>query len=107
MSTGSIDAGKASFLSVTGATCLTSANSALIGILFQSTGTAALQLWQGVTATGAANQLSGIIRGYVTAAAATVNTALYYPFPAIALGGITVNVGGSADPALTLFWKPT
>ena len=97
------------YVTVTGATVITSANAQIIGILFQSTGTANLQIWAGTTATAtsAGVPLSGVIRAYPTAADATVNKAVYFPFPAYASGGITINMGASADPRLTLFWNPT
>ena len=100
--------GKAQQFTATGASCITSANAYIIGILFQGTGTGTLQLFAGVTATSTASgsPISQTIRAFTTAAAATVNSAVYFPFPAYASGGITVNVGASADPAITLFWSP-
>ena len=97
--------GKASTVAVAGATCLTSANAYIIGILFQGTATNTAQIWAGTTATGSGN-LSDIIVANGTTGAATVNPATYYPFPAYASGGITINVGGAQDPAITLFWNP-
>ena len=96
--------GKASYFATGGATCITSSNAAIIGVLFQGTATGTLQIWAGTTATGA-GALSGIIRAFVTGAV-TMQSAVWYPFPANASGGITINVGTSADPSLTLFWNP-
>ena len=91
------------YSTVAGATCVSSANCAILGILFQSSGTGSIQIWSGVTATGS-TALSGTIYAYRTAAAATANGALWLPFPAYAAGGITINHGGADDPKLTLFY---
>ena len=97
--------GKASFNATAGATCLTSANAYIIGVLFQGTATNTARLWAGTTATGA-GQLSGKIVANGTTGSATVNAATYYEFPAYASGGITIENLGAQDPALTLFWNP-
>ena len=97
--------GNASYVTVVGATVITSANAQIIGILFQSTATGDIQIWAGTTASGAA-ALSGVIRAYATTGAATVQSAVYIPFPAYASGGISINVVGAQDPKLTLFWNP-
>jgi hypothetical protein len=100
--------GTATRLTATGASVITSGNSYIIGILFQGTGTGSLSLWAGTTATTTAggSPLSGVIRAFATAAGATVNPASYFPFPAYASGGITVNVPATADASITLFWAP-
>ena len=95
--------GTAYYSTVAGATCVSSANCNIIGVLFQSSGTGSLQIWSGTTATGN-TALSGTIYGYRTAAAVTANNALWIPFPAYAIGGITINHGGADDPKLTLFY---
>ena len=96
--------GTAKYFATTGATCVTSANANLIGVLFQGSATASIQLWAGTTATGT-GLLSGVIRAAVTVVT-TVLPAQYFPFPAYASGGITVNVAGAGDPSITLFWSP-
>ena len=101
--------GKAQRLTATGTSVLTSANAYIIGILFQGTGTGALQLFAGLTSTvasGTAAILSGNIIAYATVTGNTANGAVYYPFPAYASGGITAVMGASADPSVTLFWNP-
>src|SRR5512146_1734958 len=100
--------GTAYHATVTGAVCITSGNSHIFGVLFQGTATGNVQIWAGTTATATAAgvPLSGVIRAYATTGSATVQSAVYYPFPAYASGGITINVGGSLDPQLTLFWSP-
>lgn len=98
------DAGVAKNIIVAGATCITTVNSQIIGVLLQSSATGNVQLWAGTTATGA-GLLSGVIRQNTGAVSAA--PALYFPFPAYASGGITINVGASADPNITLFWCPT
>ena len=99
------ETGTAYYATAAGAVCVTSANAAILGVLFQSTATGTLQIWQGVTATGA-GALSGVIRAYATTGAVTANPAVWYPFPCFASGGICLNVGGAQDPKLTLFWTP-
>lgn len=98
--------GTAYLATATGAVCITSANAQVIGVLFQGSATGTLQIWAGTTATGAASGLSHIIRAFVTTGSATAQSAVYFPFPAYASGGITINVGASTDPKLTLFWNP-
>lgn len=95
--------GTASRIVAAGATCLTSANAAIIGILFNGTGTGTAIIYKGVTASSSV----AYIRAYVTAANATVNSAVYFPCPAYCSGGITVDLGTTADPDVTLFWNPT
>ena len=89
------------------AICLTSANANIIGVLFQSSATCAIQIWAGVTATStvAGKPLSGIIRAAGTATLGFVQGS-FVPFPAYASGGITVNITGANDPSITLFWSP-
>ena len=95
--------GKASLVQVAGATCLTSANANIIGVLLYSSATGNVQIWAGTTATGA-GVLSGIIRQ--TTGAVSAAPALYVPFPAYASGGISISIGASNDPQITLFWNP-
>lgn len=104
--------GTATFVTATGAQVISSANSYILGILFHGTGTGAVQIFAGVTATtvvttSGGNALSGTIRAFTTVGGATVNSAVYIPFPAYASGGITLLVGATTDPRLTLFWNPT
>ena len=90
-----------------GATCITTANAYIIGILFSGTATNAARIYAGTTATATA---AGVLKGYIvangTSGAATVNAATYYPFPAYCSGGITIQNIGAGDPSLTLFWNP-
>ncbi len=98
--------GNGTLIITSGAACLTSANAQIIGVLFQSTATAAIQLWQGITATGAStNAITGIVRGWQTTAA-TAQQSIYLPIPAYCSGGITYNVGAASDVRITLFWNP-
>lgn len=99
--------GKPQILTVTGATCLTSANANIIGICFQGSATGSIQIWAGTTATvtAAGAEVSPLIRGYSTTAA-TSQAATYLSYPAYCSGGITVNVGDSLDVKITLFWNP-
>lgn len=101
--TGTYGAGVGKLIAVAGATCVTSVNSQIIGVLVHGSATNNVQLWAGTTATGA-GVLSGIIR--TPTAAVSAAEAVYFPFPAYASGGITINVGASNDPSITLFWVP-
>ena len=94
--------GVASFASVTGIVCLTSANAYVIGALIHASATGQFQLFAGTTASSAA-ALSGIV-GRATAAGSGVPS--YIPFPAYASGGLTMTMVGSNDPKVTLFWNP-
>ena len=90
----------------TGTVNISAVNSYVRGILFTGTGTGKVQLFAGTTSTGAAAALGAQIVAYATVTGATANSAVYFPFPAYASGGLTMVVGGSADPKLTLFWNP-
>lgn len=95
-------------VTATGTVCITSANGAIIGVLFQGTGTGFVRIFAGVTSTVTASAAHlGQIIAYATVTGATANAAVYYPFPAVCSGGITLVMGPSADPSLTLFWNPT
>lgn len=98
------EAGTAYYATATGAVCITSAPSAIQGVLFQGSATGSCQFFAGVTATG--SPISGSIRAYATTGAATANPAAWYPFPAVCASGFCVIVGGSLDPKLTIFWNP-
>lgn len=91
----------------TGTVCVTSANAAIKGVLFWGSGTGSLHVFAGVTSTltASATLLAKIV-AYPTVAGATANAAVYYSFPAYASGGITLVIGPSADPKITLFWNP-
>lgn len=99
--------GTATRLTATGTVCITSGNSAVIGVLFQGTGTGTLRLFAGVTSTvtASAEHLGNVI-AYATVTGATANAAVFFPMPAYCSGGITTVVGGSLDPSITLYWKP-
>lgn len=99
-------------VTATGTVVLTSANAAIVGILFWGTATGILNVFAGTTSTvGTNGAFLGRVVAYPTVAGATINQASYIPFPAYCSGGITVqNAGttnGSLDPAITLFWNPT
>ena len=97
--------GKATNVRATGYTAITSAAAAVIGVMSHSTGTSLMSFYNAVSATGSST-IGGLIRFFVTAAAATGNPVLYYPFPADAPSGFHVNIGASADPNITIFWNP-
>ena len=93
--------GRPSRLTATGLSTITSANAHIIGVLMNCSGTGQISIFHGVTASASAIG----IRGWVTVID-TVRPALYFPCPAYCSGGITVDVGPSADPDITLFWNP-
>lgn len=94
-------------LTATGTVCITSANAYIQGIMFQGTGTGSLKLFAGVTSTSTASAVYlGQVVAYATVGGATINTAVYYTFPAYCSGGITTQMPGTADPSVTLFWNP-
>ena len=95
--------GKAQAFTTVGATCVTSANAYIIGVLIDSTATGTFQIWAGVTATStsAGVPLCGLV-GRTTA----TGLPNYIQFPAYASGGITINIPTTNDPNITLFWNP-
>lgn len=93
--------GTSTRLTATGLSTLSSANSAVIGVLFSGTATGSLTIYHGVTASGT----MAFIRAAATGTT-TVNISQYYPVPGYCSGGVTVNVGASQDPNITLFWSP-
>lgn len=95
--------GTASRVVATGLSTITSGNAQVIGILFTGTGTGICQLYHGVTASVS---VCGILRAYVTVAGVTVNQPVFHRVPAYCSGGITVNIGASADPDVTIYWNP-
>lgn len=94
--------GRTNRLVATGVSTITSADAAIIGVLFNGTGTGQISIFHGVTASASAVG----IRASSTALTATANNAVYYACPMYCSGGITVDVGPSADPDITLFWNP-
>lgn len=104
--------GKATRVTASGITAITSANAYIIGVMFNGSGTGACQLFAGLTATATAASgsggaiLSGVIRAYNTVAGATVVQSFYQDFPAYASGGIVINLPSTSDPDVTLFWNP-
>lgn len=102
-------------LTVAGATVLATGISTvgganLIGILCNAsvTGNTTIQLWAGTTATATAAGLAlcGVLTFVSATATGLTRLGAYLPFPAYASGGLAINIGGDADPDLTLFWNP-
>lgn len=96
--------GTATRVAVSGLSTITSGNAQVIGILFTGTGTGTALLFHGVTASAS---VCGIIRAYTTIVGATVNDPVFYRVPAYCSGGITIELGSTGDPDVTLFWNPT
>ncbi len=96
--------GTATRVAATGYTAITSANAAIIGIMFNSSGTCALSFYKGATASGSST-VGGLIRANVTVTA-TIPAAIYYDFPAAMVSGFSVNVPACNDPDVTIFWNP-
>ena len=95
-------AGTATRVVTSGLSTITSANAALIGILFNGTATGSAIIFHGVTASASV----AYVRAYSTAVGVTNLRALYYPLPAMCSGGITIDIGSTTDPDVTLFWTP-
>ena len=101
-----LGAGTAKYISATGTVAITSAAGRLLGFIQHGTATNGITLWNckssaSATATYA---LSDVIYAYGTTGAATVNPAVWMPFPAVFNNGLVVDVLGSADPNVTLFY---
>ena len=91
------------YATATGVFTVTTANAAIIGVLFCSTGTAAVQFFAGATASAS---IGPLIVANTTIAGATLNPAVWFPYPAYASGGFSIDVYPSADPRLVIFWNP-
>ena len=96
--------GKATNVRATGYTAITSAASAIIGVMCHSSGTAACSFYTTANASGSVT-IGGLIRFNVTVSA-TIPGAIYLPFPADAPSGFSINLGAAADPNITIFWNP-
>ena len=95
--------GKATKVTASGYTAITSANAAIIGILFHGSGTGIVSLY--ADSSGSVT-ISGLLRGYATMAGVTAPQAFFLSYPAYCSGGFTVNVAATDDPSVTLFWNP-
>ena len=97
------NSGTASRVTAAGATCLSSANAAVIGVLCCNSATAGtIQFFAGVTATGATG--GKILTGVITFASGSVGA--FLPMPVYASGGLCVNIGTADNPDLTIYWNP-
>ena len=86
-------------VSATGIQVIASVNSALIGIVHTSTATAApVNIYHGVTAS---------VEACTTVQFASGSVASFLQLPMFCSGGLTIDLGATADPSLTLFWNPT
>ena len=100
--------GQATRVTETAATAITSANAAVIGVLFCGSGTGSVQLFRCATTASATATADAVLTGVVRFMTSATGTGqLYREIPAYAPGGIVVNVGASPDPDLTIFWNPT
>jgi len=97
----STEYGRTTRITATGLSTITSANAAIIGVMFAATGTASLTIFHGVTASASV----AIVRGYASVAVGG-QPGLYFRCPAYCSGGITVDLNNCLDPDLTLFWNP-
>ena len=101
-----LGAGTPKTVSATAFTTITTAASRLMGVLFHGSGTGLIDGIYDCKSTSSATgstQIGGRILAYATVAGATANPALYVEFPAMFLNGMVVDIGASADPAVTLF----
>ena len=92
----------------TGFTTISSVGCAVKGILFTGTGTGFCRIYNAPSTASAtsSNAVTANIIAYLTAAGNTVNSAVYLPVPAMTTDWLTVSIGASADPNLTLFFEP-
>ena len=101
----SSNVGTPTYVSTTGALCITSGACELFGVLIKGTATATVQIFSSNTATGR-TQLSGAL-GYTTLGGSTANPVpLFIDFPAALPTGFSI-IHASSDPNLTLFWRST
>ena len=101
-----LGAGTPKTVTATAFTTITTTASRLMGVLFHGTGTALIDGIYDCKSTGsatAATQIGGRIVANTTISTATVNNAVFVEFPAMFVNGIVVDIGASADPAVTLF----
>lgn len=97
---------KATYLSATGYSCITSGPAAIGGVLVQASATGAFELFTSSTATSS-TAITGVVRAFSTSGSVTVQSAVIFQFPAIDCPtGFCVRVSPSADPKLTIFWVP-
>lgn len=96
----------ATYVTATGYSCITSGPAAISAVLVQASATGAFELFASSTATGS-TAITGVVRAYSTTGSATVQSAVLFEFPAIDCpAGICIRNNPSADPKLTIFWRP-
>ena len=101
--------GTAVHVTETAFTAITTSAVKLLGIMFNGTATGKIDGIYNCKSTASAASgtlVAGPIICYATVAGATANPAVYYPFPAYLTNGAVIDVGGSADPRVTLFIDP-
>lgn len=100
-----LEAGNFSRLSATGPSTITSGNAAIIGIGFYGTCTGGVQLFAGVTTSVSLTPM--ITFSATTSAVVAGLSPMFFRFPCVVSGtGLTVNVLGSTDPNIGIFWCP-
>ena len=92
----------------TGFHTISSVGCAVYGLLFTGTGTNFCRLFNAPSTASAtaSNSLSTNIRAHLTVAGVTGNTAVWIDFPGMTTDGLTMSVGASADPGVSLFFDP-
>jgi len=91
------------YATATGLQSVTTVSAHLKSIVFCGTGTGAVQVFAGVTSSVSATP---VIRAFATVAGATANPAFALEMQTYHASGITINVVGSLDPRIMLFWRP-
>ena len=94
------------YLTATGTICITSGAAELYSILVHGSATGGFALYPGVSGSATtSNALTGNVYAYATTGV-TINPGLLFSMPSAWPRGLTVVVLPSADPRLTLFWRP-
>lgn len=97
--------GVPTYVTATGYSCITSGAAELFGVLCHGTGTASYALYSSNTATSS-TAVTGQVTVYATVAGATANSAVLHNLSIAFPTGFCFRVGPSADPKITLFWRP-
>ena len=95
--------GRSYVATTTGTVTVSTQNCQILGVLVAASATGAFQLFHG-QATG--NPITNLVRAFSTTGSVTAQSAVYFPVPGYASGGLTLYIAPAADPKLTLFYNP-
>jgi hypothetical protein len=99
------EAGNMTLVQVTGPTTITSGKAVIYGVTSFGSGTAGIQLFAGVTQSAS---MTPMINFCLTATAVLQGfSPMFLRMPMVVSGsGFTVNLLGSSDPNMMIFWNP-